>query len=149
MTIGHRILLLIFVASAVIVGFAGVTIWGRVAALRDSGALVSNENAIAAVDVIVSALQLERGRSAQFLGSSASGLPEELKKQRAETDAALVALRNLTAGGEAADHVLHGSWKTPVLIPNRSGDSLPTPARHGVVLLARRSRSSRNSTRDR
>src|SRR5579863_1859872 len=98
MTIGHRILLLIFVASAVIVGFAGLTVWGRVAALQDSGALVSNENAIAAVDVIVSALQLERGRSAQFLGSSAAAPPEELIKQGAATDAALTAFRGLAAG---------------------------------------------------
>lgn len=103
MTIGRRILLLIFVASAVIVGFAGLVIWGRVAALQDSRALVSNERAIAAVDVIVGALQLERGRSAQFLGSSATALPEELKKQRGETDAALAAFRDLAAAGGTAD----------------------------------------------
>lgn len=113
MTIGRRILLLIFVASAVIVGFAGLVIWGRVAALQDSRALVSNERAIAAVDVIVGALQLERGRSAQFLGSSATALPEELKKQRGETDAALAAFRDLAAAGGTADSefdtVLHAA----------------------------------------
>ena len=103
MTIGRRILLLIFVASAVIVGFASLTIWGRVAAWQDSGALVSNESAIAAVDVIVSALQLERGRSAQFLGSSAAAPPEELKKQRGATDAALTAFRGLAAGAGTAN----------------------------------------------
>jgi methyl-accepting chemotaxis protein len=103
MKIGHRILLLIFVPSAVLVGFAGLVIWERIAALQESGALVRGERAISAVDNVVGALQRERGRSAQFLGSSAAAPPEELKLQHIETDGALTAVRALAGDGTAGD----------------------------------------------
>ncbi|HUI15098.1 MAG TPA: hypothetical protein VL048_16705 [Xanthobacteraceae bacterium] len=64
MSIGRRILLLIFIPCFVLVGFAGWIIWQRLAAVRESAALVAGEHALVALDDLVGALQRERGRSA-------------------------------------------------------------------------------------
>ena len=92
MTIGRRILVLILAPLAALSVFAGWTLWERMDAYRESRFVAASESALAGLESVVASTQVERGRSAQFLGRSETAPPPALLAQRRETDAALAAL---------------------------------------------------------
>jgi methyl-accepting chemotaxis protein len=96
MTIGRLILVLILAPLAALTGFAGLTLFERLQAYRESDLLAESQVAISRLDEIVTAAQVERGRSAQFLGGSGATPPPALTESRAGADRGVAHLRELS-----------------------------------------------------
>jgi hypothetical protein len=96
MTIGRLILVLILAPLAALTGFAGLTLFERLQNYRESDLLAESQVAISGLDEIVAAAQVERGRSAQFLGGSGAAPPSALTESRAGADRGVARLRELS-----------------------------------------------------
>ncbi|MDR3463152.1 MAG: methyl-accepting chemotaxis protein [Beijerinckiaceae bacterium] len=86
MSIAHRILILVLVPIIVVLGLGGMIIFHRVVVSNKMAQLAKGGVVIEAVDGLVSALQLERGRTAVFLGSKSIQGAAELDVQRQASD---------------------------------------------------------------
>jgi methyl-accepting chemotaxis protein len=88
MSIARRIMLLILVPALALMGLAGWIVLDRWDTSSRMQLLLVGERVIQSVTGLVASLQVERGRSAQFLGSKGAQYGPELTSQRQETDKA-------------------------------------------------------------
>ncbi len=86
MSIARRIMLLILVPALALVGLAGWLVSDRWQTSARMQRLLVGEHLIQSLTGLVATLQVERGRSAQFLGSKGTQYGQELASQRQETD---------------------------------------------------------------
>jgi methyl-accepting chemotaxis protein len=89
MSIAKRIMLLIVGPAAALVGLAAWIIADRWETCARMQRVLAGGQVIEAVTGLVASLQIERGRSAQFLSSNGTQYGAQLADQRQKTDAAL------------------------------------------------------------
>ena len=110
MKIASRMLLLILLPCLALAAYAGLFIKDRLEADRSALRLIATERQVGAIGELVSSLQKERGRSAQYLGGGKGAPADALNAQRQEVDARLAALSNADADfGEAVAAAFRGA----------------------------------------
>lgn len=112
LSLGFKLVLLVIVPLLGLVTFGSWGAWQKYGVVGAYARLEKNSAILDQLGDTVHELQRERGRSAGFLNSGGKLFAEELKVQRAASDAALVKLNALLAGfdshafGDAFEHKL-------------------------------------------
>jgi methyl-accepting chemotaxis protein len=87
MTISHRIWVLTLLPIILLIGFFGWLLFGLLSDEARTQRLMLGASTMDAVSGLTSSVQIERGRSAQFLSSKGAQYHDELTAQRAQTEA--------------------------------------------------------------
>lgn len=101
-TLSRRLLLVLSVPLAALAFLGARSSWERWTVYRDYVRLDRNSAVLRQIGGLVHELQRERGRSAGFLGSKGAQFADELRVQRAATDAQDRRLRELLRAFDAA-----------------------------------------------
>jgi hypothetical protein len=99
--LGFKLVLLVIVPLLGLVTFGSWGAWQKYAVVSAYARLEKNSAILDQLGDTINELQRERGRSAGFLNSGGKLFAEELKGQRAASDAAVVKLNTLLAGFDA------------------------------------------------
>jgi methyl-accepting chemotaxis protein len=86
MSIAQRILVLILIPLVAILGLSGLIVGERISILSKMNQVTQGGTIIQSLNGLVAALQLERGRTAVFLGAKGAPGSDELNVQRQATD---------------------------------------------------------------
>ena len=92
MSIAAKIYFVIFFPTLALIGLASWIMLDRRAEVVEASVTLSAQAALRAATGLVADLQLERGRSAQFIAAKGEKFLDELTQQRAKVDSALASL---------------------------------------------------------
>jgi methyl-accepting chemotaxis protein len=91
-SIAAKIYFVIFFPTLALIGLASWIMLDRRAEVVEASVTLSAQAALRAATGLVADLQLERGRSAQFIAAKGEKFLDELTQQRAKVDSALASL---------------------------------------------------------